>query len=334
MNNKGTDEVDLLRRIIDPRIEELRRGKLGNRFTIEGTKWRCITRGRNIVYNVQCNCEWYAKIPVRDNSAMLEMECTGYQRVGELRSISSRFVLPERVYLNDDRQYILTAAVRGEYLQSSLYGAIISLRPIRLRNLEMNYRTLGEFVARMHRNIGIDGVEQSTRPTAIQECNVLLQRLCQRDSVVKLIEEFSSRFESDDRATFIHGNLRRENVLSVGDGGICLIDFENSGRGSRYDDLSKLVGGLVLTQTVFGFPFRGVQHAISGFIGGYRAVWEYDQRKLFNYLAARVSHQLLCHLLGKRPTIARIPVSLSRTVKLLNALMAGETSGVLRGLEL
>ncbi len=74
---------------------------------------------------------------------------------------------------------------------------------------------------------------------------------------------------SELQRCLVHGNPRMDNVL-VNNQSISLIDFENTGMGSPYDDLSIVCSQLKVLQALLWFPAIPPQEALKAFLSGYR----------------------------------------------------------------
>ena len=92
------------------------------------------------------------------------------------------------------------------------------------------------------------------------------------DATIDAIAEWcQARDLSDEGETFVHGNFRLDNIHRIGER-LGFLDFENRGTGSRYQDLSRPVSDLLLTQATVMFPLDRARNCVESFLKGYKQV--------------------------------------------------------------
>jgi hypothetical protein len=132
----------------------------------------------------------------------------------------------------------------------------------------------------------------------------------------------------------IHGNLKLENVLARRDR-LCLLDFENCGRGSPCEDLSWACSQIALTRNLTVFPYRRGLGLLSAFLQGYRSSRPFRADVLLDYVTRRVCHYYAdqCSPRFKRPRIAGLPVRKARLERLVGELLDGRHAAVFPGVD-
>jgi Ser/Thr protein kinase RdoA (MazF antagonist) len=124
---------------------------------------------------------------------------------------------------------------------------------------------------------------------------------------------------------FQHGNFRLDNVL-VGNGCLGLIDFENCGSGSCYQDLSRPITDLVLMSAAFPFFRRRLARCAAAFLAAYGGVRSIDNVRLWELVVVRLARYYLeARAQGFRTTVGGMPVSKRRLDRLLLAAVEDRT---------
>jgi len=313
-------DIDHLLDLIRRRVGDFQHGKLGSRFSVEGFQFEVLVAKRNTVYRISRNDIWYAKIPSHEGPARALREKLGADvmtRVGQ--DIKSCFPIGD-VAVCLEHGVIVTSAVPGDHMHTQLYRNMLPLHFQRNHWILEAYRALGSVLAAFHTNAEVT-MPSTTRITAFKELEEV-GNLLPDDAGCKRLREFLADKEVNrSELGLIHGNLRRENIILTPDRRIGLIDFEDSGLGSRYDDLSKICSAMLLTKTAKLFPWRPVYRALNSMLSGYNQRSPICEITLTKYMALRVATQYALSFTGKCQTIARIPISQRKTRRLLDALL-------------
>jgi len=178
---------------------------------------------------------------------------------------------------------------------------------------------LGRIIAHLHRDGPVNAIAECTAPQAHVKASNALNKVPKTDRVFAWMDERLSEFVPDTDWSFVHGNLRRENIL-FHDDQIGLIDFETCGVGSRYEDLSMISANMALSRAATVFPWARVYEAWAALIAGYEQVWSFDQRLFEDYLMLQLMTNYAWLLAGKKVTIAKVPVSRRRMQSIMMTL--------------
>jgi Ser/Thr protein kinase RdoA (MazF antagonist) len=191
--------------------------------------------------------------------------------------------------------------------------------------LAKRFETLGTLLAELHAAalVAPDAIDATTTP--FRTLRRLLDRSGEHDRTTRALASWLDIHERPDTGdTFIHGNFRFDNVLDVG-GRLAFIDFENCGRGSFYQDLSRPISELLLTRCAMVFPVGRALRCAREFLQAYASRLSYEAGGLNDFVTARLGRYWLeTRDEGiSRRRIGGIPVSRSR----VEALMLRATSG-------
>ena len=111
---------------------------------------------------------------------------------------------------------------------------------------------------------------------------------------------------NDATNCLVHGNPRMDNVL-VKNESISLIDFENTGTGSFYDDLSIVCSQLEVLRALLWFPGTAPREARRLFLDEYRNEHDVDEEILLDCVAIRLV-EFYREYVRKGGRIAGIPI--------------------------
>ncbi len=324
-----SQEADWLCRVIESRQDDLRATRLGKRSEIEDTRFTLIQADRNAVYRVSREHRWYLKMPRNPEKSAIDREKLGAEFAQEaLKTFEDCHVPVIRV--SRTASYSLYSEVPGRILNRSFYA--LSLLPT-TRNrsrIEALFYNLGMAFGCIHGLSLSDDIPHSDRniQTTITDCS---KNTDVTDSLIQSGLSWASTLPADhDPPVFVHGNAKLENVLAI-DNNICLIDFENCGLGSRYEDISWPISQLLLTQTLFAFPRSPTLIAMESFLRGYSERADFSIEALAKFVGLRMIHYFfLASQTGFRGMrIACMPVMQRRVRRLIQQFIAGDAETVL-----
>jgi len=312
--------IDQLLDLVCRRVSEFQSGELGSRFSVERFHFELLVAKRNTVYRINGPGTWYAKIPSHEGSARALREQLGADAMTRVsQNVKSCFPVAD-VATCLEHGVIVTSEIPGDHIHTRLYRSIFSLHTRRSHWILDAYRALGSLLAAFHASADAT-TPATTRISALEEFDEVANLLPDNSGCERLYEFIASKEISKNSLGLIHGNLRRENIILTPDRRIGLIDYEDSGLGSRYDDLSKICSAMLLTKTAKLFPWRPIYRALNAMLSGYNQRSPICESTLLQYVAVRVATQFSLSFTDKRQTIARIPVSQHKTRQLLNALL-------------
>jgi len=316
------ENIDHLLDLIRCRVSEFQGGNLGKIFSIDGFHFELLVAKRNTVYRIKGPATtWYAKIPSREGAARAQREKLGADVMALVgQQVDSCCPIPN-VAVCLKHGVIITEALAGEHIHTQLYRSILALNMRRHHWILDAYRALGTVLAVFHASNDTN-TPVTTRITALDEFDEVARLLPDDLDCNRLSELLTANDIDAMELGLIHGNLRRENIILTPDRKVGLIDFEDSGLGSRYDDLSKICSAMLLTKTARVFPWRPVYRALNAMLFGYNQRSPLRETTLLRYITVRVATQFAQSFTNKRQTIARIPVSQRKTHQLLNTLLS------------
>jgi hypothetical protein len=291
---------------------------------LEGFRFRPLAFARNVVYLVSGEYDWFLKIPRDGIAAPMERERLGAVSVGVALAGDSSYRAPAVTRVSISPAYLISSRIPGRTLNKLLFTKLWQPWPCAGSRLEQVFGTLGQLLARLH-DWGRgqpSAPEATTRP--FQVLDQMLARHYVADEVTNAIVTWRTRHtRADGLDTFVHGNFRLDNVVVDGSA-VGFIDFENCGRGSVCQDLSRPVSELVVSQAAVVFPRRRVEACIAAFLDGYRSVCAFDEDALQQYVVARVARYYIESIARKSlQTIGGVPVSRSRLQDVTLAALAG-----------
>jgi len=289
---------------------------------------------RNTVYRVNRRFRWYLKIPRCGTPDPDRREYRGAEAVRATLADHAGYEHPAVVRVSLDRPYVLCSAVPGRPLNLALYAACLLPIVGKARPTREAFVDFGETLGRLHQ-FPIDSQTPPVNKNAAADLDALIGKVTEPDPTAKAIISWREINPADNaQPTFLHGNLKMENVL-VRNTRVCFLDFENSGYGPIYEDLSWVCSQIVLTRALAAFPWRRGFRAIGGFLEGYRRNRQYRSEMLLRYVAMRVCHYYIdvCLMQSGRPRIAGIPVRKQQLRRVLAGLLQGELTAVFPGIK-
>jgi Ser/Thr protein kinase RdoA (MazF antagonist) len=303
-------EADRLCQLVEQNAGPLRTAALGRAFRLDTAEFRLHATARNTIYRVQAGEAWFLKL-TRDGSAgAMTHERQGALAIENTVENHPSYQGARVTRVSLDPAYVLAAAIPGRPLNKDFMLLAWGIFPGASNTLTRAFATMGTLLATLHGKapIGPDVVAATTRP--FQQLDQLLDRAKQPDETMQAIRAWRiSHSHSDEGHAFQHGNFRLDNILRVGDR-LGFIDFENSGSGTIYQDLSRPVAELLLTRSLLVSPRGRVTRSIVNFLRAYAAQQPFDAATLSDHVAARVARYYVeSHARRFRASIGGIPVS-------------------------
>lgn len=318
-NDQVAPELDSLGHTIDRNGDSLRHAAFGRNFSLEGFKFRLIKRDKNHVYVVRGQHEWFLKLPVQRDRLMMRRESFGSELASSIVSACPGYREPAGLLINEEHGYTLVGAIPGWRLNILLY--LTCFNPIfdSHRSLQQTFRRLGVMLATIHSAPIAPGAPQSDRGLSrLFNASPSMSRV--ERELQPRVEQLTASFDAGEPVCIVHGNARMDNVIAV-PGALTLIDFENCGLGSPYDDLSIITSQLRLLSSLMWFPTGRSKAMLDAFVEGYAELRSFDEGTLNRAVALRMVHYYCGFTASGKATMAGIPVVGTKLRSLvLNAL--------------
>jgi Ser/Thr protein kinase RdoA (MazF antagonist) len=318
--------------LIEDRSESLRTGQLGSEFPLDGSTFRLYRQDRNTIYRVSGRFEWFLKLSNGSDTGPITREQLGAGTVHQVLNgrPGYRGASVTRVALTP--AYVLATAIPGKPLNRALMAETWFPGNAGQR-LQESFATLGALLATLHAKARIGADAPSSSKDTFEALRKLLDKAPTHDVLANAIGAwFQTQQHGDRDETFVHGNVRLDNVLRVADG-LGFVDLEHCGRGSSYHDLSRPVSQLLLTQAIVTFPRKRAQRFLRTFLTEYRGIRPYDAGQLDRWVTARLSRYYLeslkRRLLPNR--VGGLPVMPRRLEALTTAVLRDGIAAVLPG---
>ena len=305
-NPVALEELSLLSSEIAASLPRLR---LGNVTRLGGFRLSCVRHDKNVVYRVAGKADWYLKIPGRLADVVVGRELLGAEASYQALRALPVCLFPSYVSADVENGYLLASRVRAQQLNHVLYWSSVTSLWFDRGRTQAAFRNLGTALGHLHgTEAGRVPGDRSNRRLPGEDGKVLLK-------APRPWEE-----------ALVHGNLRMDNVLTA-DGRVCMVDFENCGHGSIYDDLSIICSQLLLVRTLMAFPWRHATAAMQAFLQGYESIHRCDPHWLGRHVSERVRRFELKARRNRlaEGRIAAMPVLLSK-VRRLRAVLDREPS--------
>ncbi len=318
---------------IESKQEGLRKANFGKKFTIDNAKFNVIQADRNIVYRITKDYRWYLKMPNGGNAEPILREIAGAKSITNSLAKEKGYHHPSVVRGSVDSSYVLYSEILGQQLNIALYSHCFLPFFGRSKRLKIGFSNFGQALGGLHKKDAYPKDLVATRDL-VGEVQETLKGVTQSNLILDLIDSYlnGSNIKPAPSTCFIHGNLKMENII-IGSNKISFIDFENCGYGSPYEDLSWPASQMILTRSIFGFPWKPASQALSRFFESYQSKFNYEKEILLQYITLRVSLYYIQILLGKfgRPTIAGLPIRISSLQKMISELISGNFQKALPG---
>lgn len=311
-----SERADRLGRIVEEHAGPLRENALGRCFRLEGVRFHRFRSDRNTIYRVNDGQRWFLKMPRNPCSEAVRREMIGARAVCECLADSTSYRHPALVRTSTQFGYVLTSNLGGRMIGRELYRSLLFPLLWSQSRLHEAFRHLGKAVARLH---GFRPAEHVTLSrTALAALRNELRRVSRPDRQCQLIQDRIQNASPFATGCFAHGNLSLENVI-VSKRNVSLVDFENCGTGSPYDDLSLICGQLAVTATAVHLPAEPTLAARDAFLEGYRRQAEFEPDLLGRAITWRLCHYYVYNFCGDRPrpTLAGLPVLRGRIRRLI-----------------
>jgi hypothetical protein len=286
-------DADRLCALVSEHATALRTGALGRRFQVEDASFRLYAVGRNSIYTVRRRSDWFLKLPRTANAGPIVRESVGAATIQGVLGPDPSYGGAAVIRVSTDPAFVLAATIHGTPLNKAVFTGCWSPWRGPVDDLEQSFRIFGGLAARLNAEarVGPETPPASTRP--FERVRRLLERVSTADEVTDAIGTWiGSHGRSDEGQSFVHGNLRLDNVLSV-HRRIGLLDFENCGSGSFYQDLSRPVTELLLTRCALAFPRRRATTLLQAFLRAYKQTLAFDPAELWDHVGVRIARYYL-----------------------------------------
>ena len=336
VSNDPSAEADWLCRLISEHAEALTSGRLGAHFQLAPASFRLHSRGRNTIYRVSGRFHWFLKLPRGGDEGPILRERLGAENTARALGELPEYCAPTVVRISARPGFVLTTAIPGESLNRVALTRTWIPGERAGTHVERCFANLGMLLARLHKDGRVTTDLPDATTTPYQTLRIMLAKVDEPDSIVDTIRTWcETRPGLDDRADFVHGNMRMNNVLAVGTR-LAFIDFENCGRGSVYQDVSRPVSELLLTHCLWAFPHRRATRFLSAFLHAYASHHAYDPSLLWDSVGARVARYYLEFRTraGAPARIGGLPVRGSCLRELTDALMSNRLHRLIPDLSL
>lgn len=279
-------EADRLCAIVEAHAEGLRSGSLGKRFLLDGVTFKLFARGRNMVYQLTLQDQWFLKVLRRPSPEVIDRERAGARTVRAALLDHPQYAGSRVIRVRDAPAYVLSSQVPGRPLNKIM--TVDAWLPQRAAALDPAFVRLGEVLATLHANAAraTDAPSASTQPFG--HIRDLIEHNPADPMTDPLRRWYQRQHRTDGGTGFIHGNFRFDNILSSPTQ-TAFLDFENSGTGSPYQDLSRPVADLLLTSLLVMYPCTHSQRWTHAFLKGYAGVRPYDAEILWDFVCARLA---------------------------------------------
>jgi hypothetical protein len=314
-------EAEELNALVGARAVELAAATLGKSFTLAGARFQLYAKNRNTIYRVGKRFDWFLKLSPPVDSSVMPREQLGSDYCNRVLGGTAGYAGPFVTRVSLTPPYILAAALSGAPLTRALL--LDAWAPWPAARQQAVFHTLGTLLSVLHadRTLPCDAPEATKRPFDV--VRTLAQRLVStRDRTVLEIAEWSEASRGGNEPdSFIHGNLRLDNLLWT-PRGIGFVDFEACGKGPRYQDASRPITQLMLLRASIAAPTRRIDRLLTAFMSSYGTAQPYDAASLGDWVAVRVARYYLESFGRKRPGfIGGLPVLRPRLGALTSRLL-------------
>jgi len=322
--------ADNVCRIVESHADGLRSARAGRRFSREGVSFRLCKADRNTLYRIDDGSDWFLKMPRNGSPAAIEHEILGAEVVRDTVGDYSEYRHPEVIRASVSHAYHLARRIPGRMLNWSLLRTVVLPFAVSDSALRSTFSRLGGVLARFHQS-QIRHDVATNRPVAAA-VNIALKNATRKDETCELIERHRDRLSLplDDDA-IAHGGVHIHNVLSC-EKQVSLIDFENCGQGSAYDDLSLICSQLTCMGLAAHVPARRVIACRDALLESYNDCRGIDREVLGRTITARVCGYYVTGFCSgtPRPTVLGVPLLRGHVRSLVESLLSREPAVVLR----
>jgi hypothetical protein len=314
-------EADQLSALVTNHAVALAGATLGKSFDLGPAHFSLYAKNRNTIYKVDGRFSWFLKLSPVADAAVMPRERLGAEYCNRVLGSTAGYAGPFVSRVSLSPPFVLADALSGPPLTRVLI--VDAWAPRTSAKAEAAFATLGTLLSVLHadRTLPSDAPEATKRPFDVvaRLAHKLRER---RDETVREVLEWGrvQRGGQDDES-FIHGNLRLDNLL-VTDGGIGFVDFENCGRGPRYQDASRPITQLFLLRASLAAPARRIDRMLAAFMSSYAGAHPVDAAALGDWVAVRLARYYLESATRSWPgLIGGLPVVRSRLASLTRSLM-------------
>ncbi|TDY00959.1 phosphotransferase family protein [Thiohalophilus thiocyanatoxydans] len=279
-------ELKELTNLVEVHADSLREASRRGKFELDRFQFRFIKRDKNTVYYVTGDHAWYLKLPVSIRERMMQRESLGVRVTSESLPYVQGYYAARAATVSLLKGYILVAEVRGLPLNRFLYMSAFRMPGFDQSGLCRVYENLGRTLGQLH-NLPVqeDLIEsdRSVRKTASRWS----PEDCSDQKLRQVMELALKKVPNAATNCLVHGNPRMDNIL-VKNESVSLIDFENTGIGSPYDDLSIVCSQLEVLRALLWFPETAPGKARRTFLDAYRNEHDIDEAILRDCVAIRL----------------------------------------------
>jgi Ser/Thr protein kinase RdoA (MazF antagonist) len=327
-------EADWLCSLVVDNAEPLRTAVLKRDVRIQGARFHLHAKDRNTLYRVSGRFHWFLKLTPPGDEAVAR-ERLGADTIAGVLGHRPEYCGAPVVRVGTNPSFVLASAVPGKPLNRVLVTESWIPTAAAAARLEAAFGTLGSLLGTLHATarIGAGAPRATKRP--FEALKAASARATSRDAVSLAIAECLVRHQDPDGdRTFVHGNMRLDNVL-VSEGRVGFVDLEHCGNASFYQDLSRPVSQLLLTRATIGFPHHRVVSYLGSFLGAYGRAHAYDPRPLADYVFARLGKYCLENRRKMLPSrIGALPIVGSKLDRLALAVLREGVEGAVPELSL
>ncbi len=284
-------EADRLCELVAPRATDLASLRLGKSFRLGDAGFRLHVRSRNTIYRVRDRFDWFLKLAPPADSQVMPREQLGADLCRRILGGRPEFSGPLVSRVSLSPPYILATAVPGVPVTRALASA--AWAPGSSSRTETTFATLGTLLGSLHAHAVLphDAPEATKRPFEVVQR--LSERIDSPDETVAQIRDWCrTRREGPEDITFVHGNLRLDNLLTA-DGRVGFVDFEACGSGPSHQDTSRPITQLLLLRASIAAPSRRVDLFLQAFLRAYGSVRQFDEATLGDWVAVRLARYYL-----------------------------------------
>jgi hypothetical protein len=259
-------------------------------------------------------------------SKMSEWEAKQWETASAVLAHAQAGILPNLIAFDDRTSILFLAKLSGWTVHRILLmSSVPAMFCRRTRRAPAEFYELGRVLAILH----TQATPGQSSPIWY-DLDAKLASVSGKRSHDPLLAEGLAAFERScdrhsRRVTWVHGNLRTENVLFTGNGA-ALIDLEDGGAGDPMEDLGRLLACMIVLPRCSVLSRRFCELAVAHVMRGYCAVARVSPKQL---LACILGETLFAYGLGyvsvKVPIVRRcFKTLLRRSITNLMTLLGGD----------
>jgi len=326
-------DADRLCQVVEQHFDGLIADTSETERRFDDVTFRAFRRDRNVIYRASRRFRWFLKLLRVDNLQAVARERLGAATIEATIGSRPEYGGSPVIRVSTNPAFVLSAAVEGRALDRALVRQALMPLSFTATGLQEAFRTTGTLLATLHASATLPDGAPPAEKHEFASLAQGLRRVKQGDAVTKAIAVWYERHgQSDSGRFFVHGNMRPDNLVRVGNR-IAFLDFEHCGSGPFYQDLGRPIAYLLQLTAVSPFARRRIREWVRAYLGAYGAVHAYDERLLNAFVNARLARHYLQtrskSILQRR--IAGIPVSRGTLARLLTASLEDGIEGVAPG---